>query len=137
MAAPYLLIGALPRLIGFLPKPGPWMETFKQLMGFLLIGTAIFLFNSVEHKYAVPTLTLLLGIGLGCWWLGRTPMTATFPVRLLGWAKCLAVIALAAVIGFLVLVPRHELPWIPYSRTVLDQHLAEGRTVLIDFTAHW
>ncbi len=36
MAAPYLLIGAFPRLIGFLPKPGPWMETFKQLMGFLL-----------------------------------------------------------------------------------------------------
>ncbi|NLX56084.1 MAG: hypothetical protein GXY58_13310 [Planctomycetaceae bacterium] len=137
MASPYLLIGAFPRLIEFLPKPGLWMETFKQLMGFLLIGTAIFLFNSLEHKYAVPTLTLLLGIGIGCWWLGRTPMTAALPIRLLGWGKALATIAVAAVIGFLVLVPRHELPWIPYSRAVLDQHLVEGRTVLVDFTADW
>jgi len=47
------------------------------------------------------------------------------------------VIALAAVIGFVVLVPRNQLPWIPFSRTVLDQHRAEGRTVLVDFTADW
>jgi suppressor for copper-sensitivity B len=137
MAAPYLLIGAFPRLIGFLPKPGPWMETFKQLMGFLLLGTAIFLFNSVDRKWAIPTLTLLLGIGVGCWWLGKTPLTAAFSARLIGWASCLAVIALAALIGFVGLVPRNQLEWIPYSRAMLDQHRAEGRTVLVDFTAHW
>ena len=61
MATPYLLIGAFPRLISFLPKPGAWMETFKQLMGFLLLGTVVFLFNSLEHKWVIPTLTLLLG----------------------------------------------------------------------------
>jgi len=137
MATPYLLIGAFPGLVSFLPRPGQWMETFKQLMGFLLLGAVVFLFASVEAKYVIPTLTLLLGVGVGCWWLGRTPMTAAVPKRLLAWASCAAVIALTAEIGFVGLVPRNELPWIPYDRVSLDRHLAEGHTVLVDFTAHW
>ncbi len=137
MGTPYLLIGAFPRLINILPKPGQWMDTFKQLMGFLLLGAVVFLFASVEQKYTIATLTLLLGIGVGCWWLGRAPLTDSLGRRLLGWAGGLAVIALAAVIGFIGLVPRHELPWIPYDRATLERHLAEGRIVLVDFTAHW
>jgi suppressor for copper-sensitivity B len=137
MATPYLLIGAFPSLVNLLPKPGPWMETFKQLMGFLLLGAVVFLFASIEAKYTIATLVLLLGISIGCWWLGRTPMTASAARRLAGWAVCLGVIALAAALGFVGLVPRHELPWIPYNRATLEQHLGEGRTVLVDFTAHW
>ena len=137
MATPYLLIGAFPRLISFLPKPGLWMDTFKQLMGFLLLGTVVFLFSSLEQKWVIPTLTLLLGIGIGCWWLGRTPMTEEFSTRMIAWASSLAVIAAAAVIGFVVFVPRHQLDWVPFTRAVLEQHRKEGRTVLVDFTAHW
>ncbi len=43
MASPYLLIGAFPSLVRFLPRPGAWMETFKQFMGFVLLGTAVYL----------------------------------------------------------------------------------------------
>ena len=50
MAAPYLLIGVFPALINWLPKPGAWMDTFKQLMGFLLMGTVVFLFNSIGQE---------------------------------------------------------------------------------------
>ncbi len=32
MAAPYLLLSAYPRALRFVPKPGPWMEGFKQFM---------------------------------------------------------------------------------------------------------
>ena len=35
MASPYLVIGAFPQLLRFLPKPGAWMDTFKQIMGFV------------------------------------------------------------------------------------------------------
>ncbi len=137
MAAPYLLIGIAPRLISFLPKPGAWMDTFKQLMGFLLMGTVVFLFVSVPEKYVIATLTLLLGIGIACWWIGRTPMTADFAARLKGWATSLLMIAAAAVLGFILLVPHHLIQWQPYSRVTLDQHLTEGRTVMVDFTADW
>ncbi len=137
MAAPYLLIGIAPRLISFLPRPGAWMDTFKQLMGFLLMGTVVFLFVSVPEKYVIPTLTLLLGIGIACWWIGRTPMTADLSTKLKGWAASLLVIAAAVVLGFVFLMPQHLIDWQPYSRVTLDQHLKEGRTVLVDFTADW
>jgi suppressor for copper-sensitivity B len=137
MASPYLLIGVFPRLINRLPKPGAWMDTFKQTMGFLLMGTVIFLMNSLQQQWIIPTLILLLGIGIGCWWLGKTPATVEFADRLKAWASMVLVIAASAVVGFVLLMPRHELAWQPFDRVALDKHLEEGRTVLVDFTADW
>ena len=34
VALPYLLLSLFPQWLSLLPKPGPWMETFKQLMAF-------------------------------------------------------------------------------------------------------
>ena len=34
MCSPYLLLAAFPSYLRFMPKPGAWMETFKQLMAF-------------------------------------------------------------------------------------------------------
>ena len=62
MASPYLVIGAFPELIRFLPKPGRWMETVKQLMAFLLLATVVYLFSTLSSAYFVPTLTLLVGL---------------------------------------------------------------------------
>ena len=43
LALPYLVLSVFPRLIGFLPRPGAWMESFKQAMSFLLFATAGYL----------------------------------------------------------------------------------------------
>ncbi len=137
MAAPYLLIGVAPQLISFLPKPGAWMETFKQLMGFLLMATVVFLFMSVSQRYVIPTLTLLLGISIACWWIGKVPATADLATRAREWGMSLVVIAFAGVLGFVFLVPHNEIDWQPFSRVALDQHIKDGRTVLVDFTADW
>ena len=137
MATPYLLIGAFPQLISFLPKPGPWMDTFKQLMGFLLLGTVVFLFSSLEQKWVMPTLTLLLGVGIGCWWLGRTPMTAEFSTRMIAWASSLAMIAAGRRRSASSCWCR-EISWTGFrSRVLCWSNIEEGRTVLVDFTAHW
>jgi len=45
MSAPYFLLSAQPAWLKFLPKPGPWMMRLKQLMGFLLIATLLFLLS--------------------------------------------------------------------------------------------
>ena len=50
MASPYLLIGAFPQLIRFLPKPGAWMDTFKQMMGFVMLGTIVFFFSFMKQR---------------------------------------------------------------------------------------
>jgi suppressor for copper-sensitivity B len=101
MASPYLLIGAFPTLVRFLPKPGAWMETFKQVMGFVLLGTVVFVFTFLETSYIVPTIGLLFTLWLACWWIGRTPPTAESPVRARRWMEAAAIVGL----GWLLLFP--------------------------------
>ncbi len=87
MASPYLIIGAYPKLIAFLPKPGMWMETFKKLMGFILLATVVWLLSFVPSTDLLPTVTVLCGLGLAFWWIGSTPLTEPPGKRMLAWAK--------------------------------------------------
>lgn len=137
MAFPYLVIGAFPKLANFMPKPGPWMETFKQIMGFVMIATTIFLINGVSAKYSTSVLTLLLAIGVGFWWIGRTELHESFGKQLKAWAGGVAMIAVGFFVAFAVLLPWYELDYKTYSDAAVQKHLAEGRTVLVDFTADW
>jgi len=47
----YLLIGLFPSLVSWLPKPGAWMETLKHLLGFVLLGTVVYLFSTINQDY--------------------------------------------------------------------------------------
>ena len=76
----------------------------------------------------IPTLTLLVGVGIACWWWGRTPMTAELGDRLRSYLQGAVVLALAALLGFVGLVPRHELDWQPYSR-VASRRTLEAKDV--------
>lgn len=100
MAFPYLLIGAFPSLIRFLPKPGAWMDTFKQLMGFVLLGTVIFLMQNVNWSLLLPTTAMLFGIWFACWWIGRVPFTAEPARRRRAWAIALVIVLISATISF-------------------------------------
>jgi thiol:disulfide interchange protein DsbD len=138
MASPYLLIGAFPKLIRFLPRPGAWMDTFKQLMGFVLLFTVVFLLTFVGKDYVLPTIAMLIAIWFGCWWIGRTPLTASLGRRLRGWSIGIASATVLGLIGFRMLLPEQtELAWEPFTPSRLEAELAQGRTVLVDFTADW
>src|ERR1019366_9767360 len=43
LAAPYLLLSMFPGAVKMLPRPGAWMETFKQFMAFPLYATVGYL----------------------------------------------------------------------------------------------
>jgi suppressor for copper-sensitivity B len=138
MASPYLLIGAFPQLIRLLPKPGAWMDTFKQAMGFVLLGTVVFLFMSVKQDYLVPAFGMLIGLWMGCWWIGRTPLTAELTTKLAAWATGCVLAFGVGLFAFTWLVPGKDvLPWEPFSRASLAKLTAEGKTVFVDFTADW
>src|SRR5262249_7735157 len=100
MASPYLLVGVYPELLRFLPRPGAWMETFKQLMGFVLLATVIFILSFIQPLAVEPTLLLLLGIGVACWLVARTPVTAELPERLKSWSWAGTVVLLFAFVAF-------------------------------------
>lgn len=138
MAFPYLVIGAFPAMIRFLPKPGLWMETFKEFMGFLLLGTVVYLFTTIDRDYFIATLTLLIGIWFGCWLIGRIPYSAGTTRRVGTWTGAVAAGSVIGLAAFTLLVPQDKLlPWQPYSATTLAQAQAEGKTVMVDFTAEW
>ncbi|MFM7843555.1 MAG: protein-disulfide reductase DsbD family protein [Planctomycetota bacterium] len=138
MALPYLILGAVPQLLKFLPKPGAWMETFKQVMGFVLLATVVFMLSFIRREMVVPTASLLLGLGVGCWWIGRTSMFAEASQKLVAWLVGGGLAASIALLGFTFLGPSQALlPWQPFDRGQVEQMLTEGKTVMIDFTADW
>lgn len=103
MASPYLLIGMFPSLIRFLPKPGAWMDTFKNLMGFMLLATVVYLLTVIAElspATVLPTLAMLFGLWAACWWIGRTPGTAPFEARIRAWAGAVAFSVLIGVFCF-------------------------------------
>jgi suppressor for copper-sensitivity B len=138
MASPYLLIGVFPQLIRFLPKPGAWMDTFKHIMGFVLLGTVVFLFTFLARDYVVPTFGLLVGLWAACWWIGRVPLTAELGRKMAAWIQGAVVAAGVGCISFVLLLPHDALlPWQPFSTDALAKLRSEGKTVMVDFTADW
>ncbi|MDP1880676.1 MAG: protein-disulfide reductase DsbD family protein, partial [Parachlamydiaceae bacterium] len=75
MCFPYLILAGFPSLLRFIPKPGAWMETFKQLMGFLLLATVLWLlwvFSAQTNTFSL--ICLLAGFfcfSIGAWIYGR------------------------------------------------------------------
>ncbi len=140
MASPFIIIGLNPKLVSFLPKPGNWMVTFKQMMGFVLLGTVIWIVRVVNFEYILPVFTLLFGLWLGCWWIGSMSFTATSRQKAIRWTTSIALAAVCGYIAFWWILPeareRFEMNYQP--KIAEAQERPPGKyTMLIDFTAYW
>jgi len=137
MASPYLLIGMMPQLVRLLPRPGPWMVTFKQLMGFLMMGTVVFLLASVPEHLKLPVLSLLVALGLACWIVGRGSLADSLATKARRWIASAVIAGAGIAVAFTVFQPRNPLDWQPFSHARLTDAIANGQTVFVDFTADW
>lgn len=141
MGAPYILLGFFPAWVKYLPKPGNWMVTFKEVCGFILMGTIIFLMSSMKGHWQLPLLILLLAIGFSLWMIGKlytinSPASRRWTVR--GFATLVSGAGLWLAIGLADNKPgAYELPWKPFSGKLVKDELRQRRTVLLDFTANW
>ncbi|MFV1996078.1 MAG: protein-disulfide reductase DsbD family protein, partial [Verrucomicrobiales bacterium] len=148
MSLPYLLLSLFPGLLRFVPRPGAWMETFSQMMGFPMLAVVIWLLWVLGLQIGIHGLTLHLGtlflLALAGWVYGRfaTPLrtvlcrrVATVAALLLALAA-IAFSAKASTFQATTAAGQHQ-RWIPYSAQKVEQLLAEGRPVFIDFTAAW
>lgn len=138
MALPYILVGLLPGLVKFLPRPGAWMSTFKEVLGFVMLGTVVYLFTFLNHQWFIPTLAMLVGIWAACWWVGR----AQERQGAVGFGRWVQGAALATAIGtaaFMFLGPvKKVIEWEqPFSRARLAELRDQGSTVMVDFSADW
>jgi thiol:disulfide interchange protein DsbD len=149
MAAPYVVLSAMPGLIARIPKPGPWMETLRQVLAFPMLGAVVWMLWVLEilsGQQAMPVLlSMLLAAGLGAWIYGRWGKVSS-PTRSRIVAGVLAVIlvvggAAAAIRTAGASAPAQEQttssswePWSPERQaTLVDQ----GVPVFVDFTARW
>ncbi len=75
LAAPFLLFSLLPQAVACLPKPGIWMENFKQFLAFPMLATALWLIWVLSAQVPKDTVFLLLSgfllLTLALWWLGK------------------------------------------------------------------
>jgi suppressor for copper-sensitivity B len=138
MALPYILVGLVPGLVKFLPRPGAWMGTFKEVLGFVMLGTVVYLFTFLNPQWFVPTLAMLIGIWMACWWVGR----AQERQGAVGFGRWVQGAALATAIGtaaFMFLGPvKKVIEWEqPFTRARLAELRERGATVMVDFSADW
>jgi suppressor for copper-sensitivity B len=138
MCLPYVLVGLMPGLAKLLPKPGAWMATFKELLGFVMLGTVVYLFTILHHEWFVPTLALLVGIWAACWWVGKGQET-TGTVGFGRWVQATATAALVGWGAFTLLAPGESvIQWEqPFSRDRIAELRRSGATVMVDFSADW
>jgi len=141
MSFPYVLLTANPGWMRWLPKPGLWMVRLKQVMGFLMLGTAVWLLGVFSSQRgaaeAVGATWILLGIGGACWIFGTWVTPAARQLH-----RLLAVGAMIALVssGF-ALAGRQSAPsqsaWEAWSPERVAALQSEGKSVFIDFTADW
>ncbi len=152
MALPYLVLAWHPGWIRYLPKPGAWMEHFKQSMGFLLMATVLWLLwvlgKQLGMEAVVWTGAFLLCLALGAWFLGSwVDLRSSARQRAVAWVAALA-IALGGYVVFLrpLLVqpvsagsttPITDSEWEDFDVDRVEAHIGAGRTVFLDFTAEW
>lgn len=138
MASPYLLVGFFPGLVKLMPKPGAWMETLKEALGFVMLGTVVFMFTFLDRDWFVPTFALLIGIWAACWWIGKAQEARAGVVGFGRWLQAGVIVATVGSLAFMFLGPvASVIPWEPFSRERLADLRQKGATVMVDFSADW
>jgi thiol:disulfide interchange protein len=155
LASPFLLLSVFPGLISALPRPGAWMESFKQGMSFLLFGTVGFMLyvltTQIEGIPLMFSILSLVLIALGCWIYGRWALPHK-PARTQTIARVLTFLTVAG--GLWAGLPGASakrshaeesadakepdaLHWETWSPEKVAALRAAKQPVYIDFTASW
>ncbi|WBX83090.1 protein-disulfide reductase DsbD family protein [Sphingosinicella microcystinivorans] len=141
LALPFILIGFIPALRNRLPRPGPWMVTFRRIMALPMFATAVALAWVLGRQAGVSGMSLGLAaavfLAAGLWWVG---------IRQHGGRPAAVPLAVAAlsVAAVLLITPRAEAPVAnaalpdiePFTEARLAALRAEG-PVFVYFTADW
>ncbi len=150
MAAPYVMLALLPRWRNRLPRSGPWLLRFKQVLAFPLYATVIWLAWVLgvqrDNDAVLRLLLALLFVGFALWTWRIVNTGGARPWRIAGFAALVIGLVLAwplfiadaesaASDGRKVAVSDPD--WQPYTPARLADLTASGRPVFIDFTAAW
>lgn len=163
MSLPYIVLTAKPDWMKFLPKPGAWMEKFKESMGFILLGTVVWLLSVLGSQIGTEGIMwvsfFLLAVSLSAWISGRfLDLSSSGQRKAVVYSIALFISSIA---GYFYLIDKpivmsalqgkpiyksggegvgeahNGTSWIPFTPLRLEQELEKKQTLLLDFTADW
>lgn len=152
LAFPFILLGFVPSAIKLIPKPGDWMTTFKEIMGFLLFGTALYLLYTLHYLVSgmafLNTLTFLLVLSFASWIYGKFAGPMSSLLKQWIWT----IVAIALIFGSahylldyssdtsIVSEENHNPPtaeWQKFTEANLQNYRDQGKAVFVAFGAKW
>ncbi len=144
-ALPFILLGIWPRALSFLPRPGAWMLTLKQLLAFPMYAAAAWLVwvlaQEAGPRGVIIALTAMIALALAGWlW----SVTRNLSARGRGLGAVAALLVLAGALYAITLL--HGQAAAPaqattrgeaYTAAKLASYRAANRPVFVDATAAW
>jgi len=152
MAFPYLVLSFSPKLLKMLPRPGAWMDHFKQAMAFPLFATVIWLLWIFGKQTNTDALIILLfgflSFNVSIWIYGRFVEHVSIKKHPWAFSFCLLFLIVgiflsnkAATAEYTpvgeVSISHAGLEWETFSDEYLQDLRKQGKPIFIDFTAAW
>ena len=138
LGLPYVALALAAGSIRSLPRSGEWLSWVEQLLGFVLLGLALYFIDPVIPGRLItkflPYYAVIAGVFLGfISRSGRNWQPFLFVRSVIG------VISLAALVYLLVpsRTPRKELAFTPFNLTLVEAAQTERKPVVVDFAADW
>lgn len=136
-ALPFLCLGYAPKLMARLPRPGPWMVRFKELLAFPMLAASIWLVWVLSLQAGdagvLVVLSAALLIAFAIWLFGRRALW----IKGAGFAALLGAAALLFTLQTAQSAGAASIGTQSWSQQAVEQNLSEGRNVFVDFTAAW
>ena len=156
LASPYVVLSMNPAWTKFIPKPGMWMEHFKQAMGFVLLFSAVWLLYVLGQQVGaagiVGALVFIVATCFGAWLVGSfASFNASKGRKFFVWLLALAISATSFVYFAYqpvtnpkiltatnaASVQDNGIEWEKFDLDAIDKELKSGKVVFLDFTADW
>lgn len=154
MALPFLILSFSPALMKFMPRPGAWMNTFKEFMAFPMYATVLWLLWVLGNQTGVNGMAAVVGscllLAFGLWLLQKRAVVGPF------WRTANALVAALMIVGVVYTLQSPVLEarqisqlasesgddmtgeiYEPFSSARLGELQAAGQPVFINMTAAW
>lgn len=145
LAFPYLILCYVPALRAKLPKPGAWMETFRQFLAFPMFITAAWLIWVLSQQVSsLSILCVLLGliaIALIIW------LRKNWPQNKIGKIFAILLFIGSVIFTIMPLINSNKTQnqtqieqsafWDTFSLEALDTALAGDQPIFVEMTAAW
>jgi suppressor for copper-sensitivity B len=145
LALPYIAVAVSPSLATALPKPGPWIARLRFILGFALLGTALWLlsvlFLQISTLGAIGVSVIVVALGTILFFKTHNPKRFGVRARLFIPALILGAFIVPVVLGGRPagldgLADKDPL-WRPFDEAALSSLVKGGQVVLVDVSADW